>query len=76
MSALPFGQVFSMNKVKGLAVWEYSQYCTKVKDKIKGALLTQNQKIYKFVCTSQPQSTYEIMPLWNIQTTELDPIAL
>ena len=31
---------------------------------------------YIFLCTSQPQSTYEIMPLWNIQTIALDPRAL
>ena len=28
-----------------------------------------------FICTSQPQSTYKIMPLWNIQTTGINPIA-
>ena len=27
-----------------------------------------------FICTSQPQNIYEIMPLWTIQTTKLDPI--
>jgi len=28
------------------------------------------------VLHSKPQSIYEIMSLWNIQTTEHDPIAL
>ena len=32
-------------------------------------------KFYIFICTSQPQHTYKIIPLWNIQTTDLDPIA-
>jgi len=27
------------------------------------------------ICTSWPQITHDIMPLWNMQTTKLDPIA-
>jgi len=33
----------------------------------------KNKKI--FICISKQQGTYEIMPLWNISTTELDPLA-
>ena len=32
-------------------------------------------KKYIFISTSQPHSTYESMPLWQIQTTELGPIS-
>jgi len=34
------------------------------------------KRTYLFVLHSKPQSIYEIMSLWNIQTTEHDPIAL
>ena len=33
------------------------------------------KKKYIFICTSWPHSTYESMPLWKIQTTELGPIS-
>jgi len=41
----------------------------------KGWISLKIRKHYLFVCTSQPQSTYKSMPLWNRYTTELDRMA-
>jgi len=40
-----------------------------VKDNISDTLkvdLRSKPKVYIFICTSKPQSTYVIMPGWNI----------
>ena len=35
---------------------------------LKGWLSLKTKKFYIYICASQPNSTYEMMPLWKIQT--------
>ena len=41
----------------------------------KGGLWLKIYNLPTFICNSEPQSSYEIMPLRIIWITELDPIA-